>query len=223
MRKYYTRACNFFYGTNSQNKIKLKDSLPIHGNSQMSFDSIELISRDKSKKIKIHDIHKLNCKLKNQVSLDIKNISKKKFFKKLNFSEIPLLMGVLNVTPDSFSDGGRFNTKSKAYNQAKILVKNGCDIIDIGGESTRPGSKQILPKKEWYRISKPLKAISKLKKFISIDSRNSYVMERAKKYKINLINDISGLTHDPLTFEFLKTTKLPFIIHHIKGNPRNMQ
>ena len=111
-----------------------------------------IISNKEALKDKIHDIHKLNCKLKNQVSLDIKNISKKKFFKKLNFSEIPLLMGVLNVTPDSFSDGGRFNTKSKAYNQAKILVKNGCDIIDIGGESTRPGSKQILPKKEWYRI-----------------------------------------------------------------------
>ena len=132
-------------------------------------------------------------------------------------------MGILNVTPDSFSDGGKYNKSNKAFMHAKHLIKSGCDIIDIGGESTRPGSKEVNKVVEWKRIKNPIKKISKLKTLISIDTRKSFVMKKVIKYKINLINDISGLEHDKETLIFLKQTKLPFVIHHIQGNPKSMQ
>ena len=132
-------------------------------------------------------------------------------------------MGVINLTPDSFSDGGKFNNSNKALYQAKKLKKNGCEILDLGGESTRPGSKIIDEVKEWKRIEGPLKKIKKLNKFISIDTRKSYVMRNAYKIKLNLVNDISGLDFDDNTIDFLKKSKVPFVIHHIQGTPQNMQ
>ena len=132
-------------------------------------------------------------------------------------------MGILNITPDSFSDCGLFNTKKKAYNRAKQLYDYGCDIIDIGGESSRPGSNTVNEKTEWKRIKDPLKIIKKLKTFISVDTRKYYVMKNALKYKFNLLNDISGLEFDKKTISFLKKTKIPFVIHHIQKTPKYMQ
>ena len=223
MRKYYTKACNFSYNSNPKNKISTKYSLPLNGSTEIYFDSVEIITRNNIKKIKLKDLKKLNVSLKNKIYKDIKNITKKKLFKKLNFNNSPLLMGVLHLTPDSFPDGGKFNSPIKSLVRAKKLFDSGCDILDIGGESTRPGSHEISSQKEWLRISKSLRKISKLKKFISIDTRKEYVMRKANKYNINLINDISGLNYDHSTLDFLKKTKIPFVIHHIKGTPLNMQ
>ena len=132
-------------------------------------------------------------------------------------------MGVLNVTPDSFSDGGKYNTKIKSYIHAKKMVKYGCDIIDIGAESTRPGALTINHKIEWSRLKHPLKEIYKLNKVISLDTRKEPVMRNALKFNINIINDISGLSHDIKTMNFLKETNLPFVLNHIQGKPSNMQ
>ncbi len=82
-------------------------------------------------------------------------------------------MGVINLTPDSFSDGGKYNKKNSGYYRAKYLIKKGCKIIDIGGESTRPGSKEVKKKIEWKRISETLKKIKKSNNFISLDTRKS--------------------------------------------------
>ena len=116
MIKYYTRACNFYLGSNSLEKVKKKQSLPLHGNSLISFDTIEVLTRKKIKRVDIKKIDKLNKNLKKKVLIDIKNISKKKKFKGLSFSHLPILMGVLNLTPDSFSDGGRYTKKKKWEN-----------------------------------------------------------------------------------------------------------
>ena len=132
-------------------------------------------------------------------------------------------MGIINLTPDSFSDGGIYNNNMKAFKRARELHNYGCDIIDLGGESTRPGSKTVDEKKEWNRIKGPLKKISKLKVYISIDTRKNFVMRNAYKIKMNILNDISGLNYDTKTLEFLKKTKLPFVIHHIQKSPKNMQ
>ncbi len=108
----------------------------------------------------------------------MKNItSKKKNFANLNFSKLPNVMGILNITPDSFSDGGKFNNKDKAVKQGIKMYFSGASIIDIGGESTRPGSKGINAKVEWNRISKILKLISK-KIPVSLDTRKSEIMEK---------------------------------------------
>ena len=132
-------------------------------------------------------------------------------------------MGVLNLTPDSFSDGGKFTKKNLAEKHSKKLIKDGCDILDIGGEATNPGSKDVDPKNEWKRIFPTLYKIKKLKKFISLDTRKSFVMENGIKNKINLVNDVSGLEYDPSTIRVLKKTNIPFVIHHMQGEPSTMQ
>ena len=132
-------------------------------------------------------------------------------------------MGIVNLTPDSFSDGGKYNKKNLALKHVNNLLSNGAKIIDIGGESTRPGAKDINPRKEWDRIKFILKILKNKKSFVSLDTRKSFVMKNASKIKVDLINDVSGLSYDPETINYLKKTKKPFVIHHMKGTPKNMQ
>ena len=223
MNEYYTRACNFYYGTVSKTYLKKKKSIPLNGYTFISFDKIEIINRKKIKIINLKDIIKLPNKIKNKVKRDLKNIKKKKRFKKLNLSKIPILMGIINLTPDSFSDGGKYNKNTFAKKRVISLLSSGANIIDVGGESTRPGANDIHPKKEWDRIKFILKILKNKKSFISLDTRKSFVMEKASKIKIDLINDVSGLSYDPKTINYLKKTKKPFVIHHMKGTPKNMQ
>ena len=131
-------------------------------------------------------------------------------------------MGILNVTPDSFSDGGKYLKQSQAKKHLEYLFKTGAEIVDIGGESTRPGSKAIDSKEEWNRIKDILNSINK-KKIISLDTRKSDVMEKGIKLGVKLINDISGLSYDKRTIDVLKKYQIPFVLQHSLGNPEIMQ
>jgi dihydropteroate synthase len=223
MKKYYTRVCNFYYGNKSIKLINQKKTLPLNGNNEISFDQIEILSRNSKKLINIKDIKKLPNLLKKKINNDLRIIIKKnKNFSNLNFKKTPNIMGILNLTPDSFSDGGKFNKKNKAYQHALNLFKSEADIIDIGGESTRPGSKAITSKQEWNRIKDTLKSINK-KMTLSLDTRKSDIMEKGIKNNINLINDISGLSYDKQTIRILKKYNTPFIIQHTQGTPETMQ
>ena len=105
MKKYYTRVCNFYYGNNSKNLVKTKKTLPLSGNFEISFDKIEILSRDSCKLVHIKSIKNLPSVVKKKVKKDLRNITKiKKNFSNLNFKNLPNVMGVLNLTPDSFSD-----------------------------------------------------------------------------------------------------------------------
>ena len=222
-KKYYTRVCNFYYGNKSTKLVSQKKTLPLNGSDQISFDQIEILSRESKKKINICDIEKLPTFLKKKVKSDLKIIiKKKKNFSNLNFKKIPNIMGILNLTPDSFSDGGKFNKKNKGIHHANDLFKSNANIIDIGGESTRPGSKSISSKQEWNRIKRTLKSINK-KIPLSLDTRKSDIMEKGIKNGVKLINDISGLSYDKQTIKILKKYKTPFVIHHIQGTPETMQ
>ena len=223
MERYYTRACNFYYGKKSLKLLKKKKTLSLNGNKIISFDKLEIISRKKKKIISINEISTLPSKIKAQVKKDLKLISKKKNnFSNLNFNNQTNIMGVLNLTPDSFSDGGKFNKKDFGYKQGINLINSGCDILDIGGESTRPGSETISSKKEWKRIKLTLKKISK-KNNISLDTRKSDIMEKGIKLGVNLINDVSGLNFDKNTLKILKKYKIPFVLQHSIKNPKTMQ
>ena len=131
-------------------------------------------------------------------------------------------MGVLNLTPDSFSDGGEFNKKKSGIKHAINLFKFGADIVDVGGESTRPGSKPVSEKREWKRIEKIIKEISK-KIPLSLDTRKADIMNKGVKIGIKLINDVSGLSYDSKTINVLRKNKSPFVIQHSQGTPENMQ
>ena len=181
MKKYYTRACNFFYGKSSVKLVNQKKTFPLRGNKEISFNKIEIISRDSKKKIALSDIKKLPPLLKKKIKDDIKIIIKKnKNFSNLNFKKTPNIMGVLNLTPDSFSDGGKFNKRKVGSKHAIDLFKFGADIIDVGGESTRPGSKSISEKKEWGRIEKVIKNISKKNSPISRHKKSKCYEQRIK-------------------------------------------
>jgi len=223
MKRFYTRVCNFYYGEESKKLVNKKKTIPLNGNKNISFDHIEIISRNSKKIIPLKKINNLSKLIKKQVILDLEKIrSKKKNFANLNFSQIPNIMGVLNITPDSFSDGGKFNNKNKALTHALEMFKSGASIIDVGGESTRPGSKAIKNKLEWKRIEKFIKSANK-KIPISLDTRKSDIMEKGINYGVKIINDVSGLNYDIKTINVLKKYKISFILQHSKGNPENMQ
>ena len=229
MRKYYTRPCNFYYGNYAKRLIKKKKALKLGSNPNIAFDQLEIFERKKgsiqSNLYFINDIKNLNKEKKTVVKSDLEKItSNRKSISNIKFDQ-PKIMGVLNVTPDSFSDGGLFFKKNKAYNQAKKMINGGATIIDIGGESTRPGSKTINEKEEWKRIEK---IIVKLKKnfskvSISLDTRKSYVMKKGINSGINIVNDVSGLNFDKKSFNVINSNKVPFILHHMQGNPNTMQ
>jgi len=223
MKRYYTRVCNFYYGKESNELVNKKKSIPLSGNKDISFDHIEIISRNSKIKIPINKINNLSKLLKKKIILDLKKVRlKKKNFANLNFLKLPNIMGVLNLTPDSFSDGGKFNAKNKGLNHALKMFKLGANIIDVGGESTRPGSKAINDELEWERIKKFIKSANK-KIPVSLDTRKSGIMKKGIKLGIKIINDVSGLNYDTETINVLKKYKIPFVIQHSKGTPENMQ
>ncbi len=223
MTRYYTRVCNFYYGKESKKLLSKKNSLPLNGLQEISFDHIELITRKSEKKIFFKDIKKLSKSQQKQVIFDLKKITlKNKNFSNLNFQKLPNIMGVLNLTPDSFSDGGKFNTTSKGIKHAFEMIRDGANLIDVGGESTRPGSKTVNPKNEWNRIYRILRPVCK-KVHVSLDTRKSELMEKGIKLGVKIINDVSGLNYDKKTLNILKKYQIPLVIHHSKGTPENMQ
>lgn len=142
----------------------------------------------------------------------------------LDFSEKTCLMGILNVTPDSFSDGGRYFDKAAAIRRANEMVKEGADIIDIGGESTRPGSEPVSLEAEISRTIPVIEALAKnFKVPISIDTYKAEVAKRALDAGASIVNDISGLRFDPEMPKVVSQYKVPVVIMHIKGTPKNMQ
>jgi len=227
MRNYYTRACNFYHGSQAQNLIKKNLALPLCGNKNIAFDYIEILSRDKKNKlIHIKKISTLEKNLKLIIQKDIKKITSKRqnLSSNLNFTE-PLIMGVLNLTPDSFSDGGLFNQSNKAFLHIKNMIDKGANIIDVGGESTRPGSKDVLPKIEWKRLEKIITNFKKKypKILLSIDTRKSEIMMEAIKNKSDLINDVSGFDYDTNAIDSVKQFNVWKVLHHMQGTPNTMQ
>lgn len=167
--------------------------------------------------------------LNNAIKETIRNISKTHFVincrkRVLKLGERTLLMGILNVTPDSFSDGGLFFNKERAIAQALKMVNEGADIIDIGGESTRPGAKPIPVDEELRRVIPVIEILVKeIDIPISIDTYKSEVAQRAIDAGAEIINDISGLHFDPELAKVASKEKTPIILMHTRGSPETMQ
>jgi len=138
-----------------------------------------------------------------------------------------LVMGILNVTPDSFSDGGvYFDDVAKAIARVEQMVEEGADIIDIGGESTRPGSVPISPEEELKRIIPIIDAVSNKpgdKIMLSVDTYKSSVAREALQAGADIINSLGGFTFDNPLADVVATFDCPIVIYHIKGEPRTMQ
>jgi dihydropteroate synthase len=156
-------------------------------------------------------------------------ISRKKFRLKLPsrtlvLGERTLVMGVLNVTPDSFSDGGKYAQPESAVEHALAMEQAGADILDIGGESTRPGSEEISASQELDRILPVLEGLrGRLKIPISVDTRRSTVAELALRAGAEIINDVSGLKKDARMAGVAAKYGVPLILMHMRGEPATMQ
>ena len=135
----------------------------------------------------------------------------------------PLIMGILNVTPDSFSDGGRYFSREKAISQGKSLWENGADIIDIGGESTRPGAEPVPAEEELKRVIPVIEALAGNDIPCSIDTYKSEAAEAGLRAGACMVNDISGLRYDESMAGVIAKYEAGLIIMHIKGTPRDMQ
>ncbi|NBD16357.1 MAG: dihydropteroate synthase [Cyanobacteria bacterium] len=134
------------------------------------------------------------------------------------------LMGVLNITPDSFSDGGDYNHLEAAFQRAAALVEAGADILDVGGQSTRPGAKQISPEAELERVIPIIKRIRKhLNVPISVDTTRAEIAQQAVQAGADLVNDISGGTFDAAMLTTVAALEVPIILMHIRGTPETMQ
>ena len=226
MVKYYTRACNFFYGEFSKKQVKTKNSLPLCGSNEVSFNQLEIFARNgryvSSKIIKISELKNLPKKIKFKVNNDIKNITQKK---KIIKNQSHMIMGILNMTPDSFSDGGKFNSPKKALKKIQDMINSGADIIDVGGESTRPGSKIIPHKVEWKRVEEIIRNFKKKfpKILLSIDTRKSEIIKKSINHNADIINDVSCFNFDNRSFSQVKNKNIWKVLHHMQGTPQNMQ
>lgn len=143
----------------------------------------------------------------------------------IDFFKAPILMGVINVTPDSFSDGGEFWHVDHAINHALKLVEEGVDILDIGGESTRPGAQAVTIKEEQRRVFPVIKGIraAGCTTPISIDTRHADTMHKALGQGANIVNDISALTHDTDSLSVVFKAQVPVMLMHMQGAPETMQ
>lgn len=142
----------------------------------------------------------------------------------LHLGRRPLIMAVLNVTPDSFSDGGRFAAPDRAIERAFALEAEGADVIDLGAESTRPGSTPIPAVEEWARLEPVLRIVGReLRAAISIDTMKSEVAERALDHGAVIVNDVSGLEFDPRIAAVAARRHAALVLNHMRGTPRTMQ
>lgn len=141
-----------------------------------------------------------------------------------NWKTKTYVMGILNITPDSFSDGGEFNQTTSALARAQSMIQNGVDIIDIGGQSTRPGAKQISLEEELKRVIPIIRAVRQQENItISIDTTSAEVARSAIAAGADIINDISGGTYDDNMLATAASLEVPIILMHTKGTPQTMQ
>lgn len=138
---------------------------------------------------------------------------------------LPLVMGIVNVTPDSFSDGGRHDSVQAALAHGLKLIADGADILDVGGESTRPGAAPVTPEQEQARVVPVIRALRAqgVKVPVSIDTRNASTARAALDAGADIVNDVSAATHDPRMLSLCAERHCVLILMHMKGDPTNMQ
>lgn len=132
------------------------------------------------------------------------------------------VMAILNVTPDSFSDGGRHHDPARAVAAGEDMIRAGVGVIDIGAESTRPGSEPVSPQEEWTRLAPVVTGLAGRGAVLSIDTRNARTMEAALDAGADVINDVSALAHDPDALSLLASRECPVVLMHMRGEPGTM-
>jgi dihydropteroate synthase len=135
----------------------------------------------------------------------------------------PLIMGIINVTPDSFSDGGDFVDPTRAVAHGRVLLDEGADLLDIGGESTRPGARPTPPEEEIARVVPVIRSLAEAGAVVSVDTRRAAVMRAALAAGARVINDVTALAGDPTSLEVAAKSDAALVLMHMRGDPATMQ
>ena len=227
MKSIYIRPTNIVFGQKANYFIQAGTAKSLCGIEDVGFLSVEILKRKSDgntvEEYSVLELERLDFKDKIQSDLN-KITSKRNNIFNLNFKN-PILMGVLNVTPDSFSDGGKYNTTFRALDHVKNMIDFGAHIIDVGGESTRPGAKSVSDQDEIVRVSETIQSIKKKypNQLISLDTRKSKVMQHGISIGVDMLNDVSALDFDQLSYQVVKDSGKPIILNHSQGIPENMQ
>lgn len=222
--KYYLRPTGLLSLDNGYSLCKRKQAISING---LYFSSIELIERNlKETKKTFFSIADFFYKAASKFP-DLLDVLLKKKKNILNNSQYVakknhLIFGILNVTPDSFSDGGENFTLRNSLFNAKNLIDEGADFIDVGGESTRPGADEVNEADEILRVLPVIQALNNERINLSLDSRNASTMEMAILSGVKVVNDVSALKNNQKSAEIIKNYDVPLILMHMPGNPKNM-
>jgi dihydropteroate synthase len=213
----YLRPLGLLFGQDAREMIASGLAFSLGGLPNIGFVAAEEIARDGN----LVTRRKLDVSGLREHAL-IQNVTRER----PDFAGISLdqtrIMGIVNVTPDSFSDGGKFDVAEIAIAHGRLLAEQGADILDIGGESTRPGSDEVSIEQERARIMPVVQALTK-DYVVSVDTRKSVLMAEAARAGAKIINDVSALSFDPMSTGVVAKSNLPIVLMHAQGNPRTMQ
>ena len=221
--KLYLRPIGFLYGDMAAKAVAEGVALPLAGGA-IAFTAAELIEGTpraaKRRLVTAQDLARSR-------DADLDPVLKRVTAPRPPFAGFaftrPLIMGIVNVTPDSFSDGGLYDTTEGAIVHAAELAKDGAEIVDVGGESTRPGSDAVEEGEELSRVIPVLEGLAGLRAAVSIDTRKASVARAAAKVGVKIFNDVSALTYDQDSLAAAAETGLSVILMHAKGEPKTMQ
>ena len=227
MKSIYIRPTNIVFGQKANYFIQAGTAKSLCGLEDVGFLSVEILKRQTDgNTVEEYSVLELEgLDFRNEIESDLNKItSKRNNICNLNFKN-PILMGVLNVTPDSFSDGGKYNTTFRALDHVKSMIDFGAHIIDVGGESTRPGAKSVSEQDEITRVSETIQLIKKKypNQLISLDTRKSKVMQHGLSIGVDMLNDVSALDFDPQSYQVIKASGKPIVLNHSQGIPEDMQ
>ena len=223
MSRLYIRPLGFLYGATAQDAIADGLALPLAG-GPIAFSLAALIEGSPgNSKTRLFHAGALAETRDADLSALLENVTAERTaFAGLGYAR-PILMGIVNVTPDSFSDGGLYDTTEEAVRHAAALAKDGADIVDVGGESTRPGSDAVEVEEERARVVPVVQKLKGLKAAISVDTRKSLVARAAAEAGATVFNDVSALTYDRDSLRVAAENKLDIILMHAQGEPKTMQ
>jgi dihydropteroate synthase len=214
MSKEYLRPLGLCYGRDAEALVASRRGGRLGGSSAIGFLAVEVIERSGRKIVPY-------AELSRDPRLEAIEQARSPLAQ-LSFDR-PRVMGVVNVTPDSFSDGGLHATEAAGVAHGLALAKDGADILDVGGESTRPGSDAVSLDDELARVTGVVKALAAEGRTVSIDTRKASVMREAAEQGAAIVNDVSALGYDPASLAAVQETGLPVILMHAQGDPRTMQ
>jgi dihydropteroate synthase len=223
MAKLYVRPIGLLYGATAEAAIAEDVALPLAG-GPIAFTLGELIEGVPGKtRTRMFAAHALAASNDSDLAALLARVTAKRLpFAGLSLDR-PILMGIVNVTPDSFSDGGLYDSKEAAIAQAAALAASGAAIVDIGGESTRPGSDAVEAGEEAKRVIPVIKGLAGLPAVISVDTRKASVARAGAEAGAKILNDVSALTYDPQSLQVAAEAGLSVVLMHAQGEPKTMQ